>query len=245
MFSISYHLALKSLRLLAGLASLLCLIAQHWPPRIASGTAALAPHPSAVETRGETQQNWRLAYVMYIIKEHGIQDISRPWWMFNLPVKGLKNIKDKFALLNTFLFFKMIYVWISEVRYSNLRNATPGLNSHSMHWLRGLMGQHTFQMSENGSESYQDFTSRSHEPRLNGKCWTKKAAMFLKFLGLGFLSFPFWNAGCLLFCLFYLCDLSRIYIPPPPFLFSPLFWGHPGYSINFQCEKLIHNVSIV
>lgn len=26
--------------------------------------------------------------------------------MFNLPVKGLKNIKDKSALLNTFLLFK-------------------------------------------------------------------------------------------------------------------------------------------
>lgn len=88
--------------------------------------------------------------------------------------------------------------------YSILRNATPGLNSHSIHWLRGLMGRcrHTFQMSENDSESCQHFTSRSHKPRLNGKCWTKKAALFLKFLGLGVLCLPSWNAECLLCCLF-------------------------------------------
>lgn len=106
MFWISYHLAVKSLRLLAGLASLAGLTAQHWPPRFASGTAALAPHPTAVERREETRQTWRLAYLTSAIKEHGIQVISRPWWKFNLPVKGLKNIKDKSALLNTFLLFK-------------------------------------------------------------------------------------------------------------------------------------------
>lgn len=100
MFWISYHLALKSLRLPAGLALLVGLIAQHWPPRIASGTAALTPHPSAVERREETRRNWRLAYLTYIIKEHGIQVISNSRWKFNLPVKGLKNIKGKSALLN-------------------------------------------------------------------------------------------------------------------------------------------------
>lgn len=120
MFWISYHLALKSLRLLAGLASLVGLIAQHWPPRIASGTAALDLHPSAVKRSGETRQNWRLAYLAYIIKEHGIQVISRPWWKFNLPGKGLKNIQDKSALLNTFLLFKN-YLFMFEL----LRWATP------------------------------------------------------------------------------------------------------------------------
>lgn len=43
---------------------------------------------------------------MYIIKVHGNQAFSRPWWKFNLPLNGLKNIADKSALLDTFLLFK-------------------------------------------------------------------------------------------------------------------------------------------
>lgn len=100
---------------------------------------------------------------------------------------------------------------------------------------------HTFKMSENDSEGSLRFASHLHKPRLNGKCWTTAAGVFLT--SPAFVTSPVRvlapppNAGCPpIVSSLYPCDLSYTFIPP----FSVFFWGERHFSFASVYFLLSH-----